>query len=89
VKKYKDGEKDTALCQVGTNRLKKELLDIFCGGFMRRTVENCSVIKKYQAQGQKKPPQKVGKCQGYNNEYYWPDGRYAACDRCKLNDNSV
>ena len=56
---------------------------------MNRTVENCSVIKKYQAQGQKKPPQKDGKCQGYNNEYYWPDGRYAACDRCKLNDKSV
>lgn len=56
---------------------------------MARTVENCSMIKKFKVLGQEKPLQKNGKCKGYNNTYYQPDGKFECCDKCKLNDKNI
>lgn len=48
---------------------------------MARTIENCSMIKKFEIMGQEKPLQKNGKCKGYNNTYYQPDGKFEQCDK--------
>ena len=56
---------------------------------MARTVENCSVVKKFKIMGQEKLLQKNGKCKGYNNTYYQPDGKFEQCDKCKLNDKTL
>lgn len=52
---------------------------------MTRTLNNCSVIKNFKLLGQSKPEQKNGICNGYNNTYYNPDGKFEPCDKCKLN----